>query len=151
MGNPKGHLVHGLSKTPLYKVWCEMKQRCANPKCQSYKWYGNKGIKLCSEWLEFVSFYEWALAHGYKSNLTIERINVNGDYCPENCKWITNIEQQSNRSTTHYITHNGESHTLTEWSNIQGLPRTTLSNRIRMGWSIERALLEPSRKKGGSV
>lgn len=150
MANPNGHLVHGLSRTPLYGVWCEMRQRCNNPNCKSYKWYGGKGIKVCDEWSDFTNFYEWALAHGYQTNLTIERIDINGNYSPENCKWITNQEQPSNRSTAHRISYNHESHTLTEWSKIIGLPRTTLSNRIRLGWSIERALSEPS-GKGGTV
>ena len=123
-----------------------MKRRCTKPNCKSYKWYGAKGIKICDKWLDFVNFYEWALSHGYRNTLTIERIDVNGDYCPENCKWITNQAQQSNRSTTHYLTFGGETHSITEWSKVIGIPRTTISNRIRLGWTIERALSEPSRE-----
>lgn len=147
MGNPKGHLVHGLSKNPLYAVWTMMKQRCSNPKCKDYKWYGAKGIKVCPEWLSFKSFYDWSIANGYREGLTIERIDINADYFPQNCKWITNEEQATNRSTTHYLNYNGETHSVTEWSIRLGIPRTTISNRVRLGWSIERTLSTPSRKE----
>ena len=147
MGNPNGHLVHGLYYSPLYGVWTMMKQRCTNPKCRSYKWYGAKGIKVCPEWSDVKKFYEWAISNGYKNGLTIERININDDYSPDNCKWIPLVEQASNRSTTHYLTYNGETRSVTEWSSLLGIPRSTLSNRVRLGWSTERALSTPTRKE----
>jgi hypothetical protein len=123
-----------------------MKQRCTNPKCRSYKWYGAKGINVCKEWLDVKVFCEWAITNGYRDGLTIERIDVNADYSPQNCKWIVSKEQAKNRTSTHYLTYNGETHSVTEWSGLLNIPRTTLSNRVRLGWSIERALTTPSRK-----
>lgn len=86
MGNPNGHLIHGLSKTPLYSVWQTMKQRCINPRCRGYRWYGAKGITLCEEWQNPESFYEWAINNGYKPGLTIDRINPSEGYSPNNCR-----------------------------------------------------------------
>jgi hypothetical protein len=75
-----------------------MKQRCANPNNQKYKDYGGRGIKVCEEWLhDFQSFYDWAIANGYADGLSIDRIDVNGNYCPENCRWVTMMEQRHNR------------------------------------------------------
>ena len=147
MGNPNGHLVHGLSKTPLYGVWTMMKQRCSNPNCKDYKRYGARGIKVCQEWMDFKTFYDWSMTNGYRVGLTIERIDINIDYSPKNCKWITNENQAINRSTTHHLTYNGKTLSVTEWSVLLGIPRTTLSNRVRLGWSIERTLSTPSRKE----
>ena len=124
-----------------------MKQRCTNPKCRSYKWYGAKGINVCSEWLDFKTFYDWAITNGYRNGLTIERIDVGAGYSPQNCKWIAPKEQANNRTSTHRLTYNGETRSLTEWSILLNIPRTTLSNRVRLGWSIERALTTPSRKE----
>ena len=147
MSNPNGHLVHGLSKTRLYNVWSEMKRRCFNPNSCSYKWYGAKGIKIYPQWLDFKQFYKWAITNGYEVGLTIERIDINADYSPQNCKWITNEEQANNRSTTHHLTYKGKTLSITEWSVLLNIPRTTISNRIRLGWTTERALSTPSRKE----
>lgn len=147
MANPNGHLVHGLCNTPLYAVWQTVKQRCTNPRSRGYKWYGGKGIKVCEAWLSVENFYEWAMKNGYREGLTIDRIDPFGDYEPSNCRWISMSEQQSNRSSNHKITHNGETHTLSEWSHLLGISRTTLSNRINsLGWSVERAF-----QTGGST
>lgn len=136
-----GHYKHGLYHTPLYKVWQTMKQRCCNPRCRGYKWYGAKGVKVCEEWQSVEKFYEWAIQNGYKAGLTIDRIDPSGDYEPANCRWVTMSEQQNNRSDTHLIEYQGKKHTLTEWSKQLNIPRGTLSNRLNMlGWSVERAL-----------
>lgn len=141
MGNPNGHLVHGLSNTPIYAVWQTMKQRCNNPKNQKYKWYGAKGVTYCEEWESVEVFYKWCLSNGYEEGLTLDRIDSNGNYEPKNCRFVPISEQQSNKTNTHFIEYNGEIHTLTEWSKILQIPRSTLSNRINaLGWSIERAL-----------
>lgn len=140
MGNPNGHLVHGLSKTPLYSVWQTMKQRCTNPRCRGYRWYGAKGITLCEEWQRPEPFYEWAMNNGYEPGLTIDRINPSEGYSPSNCRWISMSDQQNNKTSNHILTFRGVSHTLTEWSSLTGIPRTTITNRLKLGWSIEEAL-----------
>ena len=89
---------------------------------------------------DFMSFYNWAYENGYEDNLTIERIDNDKNYCPENCCWISKSEQSKNRSTNHYITFNNETKTLTDWSRETGINRTTIYSRLRKGWSIERTL-----------
>ena len=89
---------HGLKNTRLYNIWVNMKQRCYNSNNPKYPIYGGRGIKICDDWKNyFFSFYNWAISNGYKENLTIDRMNVNGNYEPNNCRWITNQEQQKNR------------------------------------------------------
>lgn len=80
---------HGQAGTHLYAVWNSMKQRCSNPSVKEYKYYGEKGIKVCEEWEDFIPFYEWAIPNGYEQNLTLDRINFDDDYKPSNCRWIT--------------------------------------------------------------
>lgn len=136
-----GRYKHGLYHTTLYKVWLTMKQRCDNPKSRGYKWYGEKGVKVCEEWQSVEKFYKWAIQSGYKAGLTLDRIDNSKGYSPNNCRWITMSEQQSNKGNNHFIEYRGEQHTLTEWSKLLGIPRTTLSNRLNLlGWSVEKAL-----------
>lgn len=92
------HVKHGMSGTRIYQCWQDMRQRCENPKNAFYGRYGGRGIKVCEEWSEFLPFYEWAMAHGYREDLTIERVNNDGDYCPANCKWATQHEQSLNKT-----------------------------------------------------
>lgn len=84
-------------KSRLYNIWCEMRKRCTNKNCRAYRWYGLRGIKVCQEWYRFINFRNWAINNGYADNLTIDRIDVNGNYEPKNCRWITIQEQQKNR------------------------------------------------------
>lgn len=145
--------THGLSKTKIYKTFYGMKQRCYNKNNPEYKNYGGRGIRICDEWLnDFTKFYEWMISAGWKNRKTgreqtIERNDVNGDYCPENCKLIPIEEQQLNKSNSRRITAFGETKILSQWANETGIPITTIKARIdRLGWSCERAVLEPVKK-----
>lgn len=88
---------HPYMNTRLYKIWVGMRRRCYKPNNRAYKWYGSRGISICKEWDRFLNFRLWALENGYNETLTIDRINVNGNYEPDNCRWITIQEQQKNR------------------------------------------------------
>ena len=134
---------HKLSETRLYRIWVHMKNRCYNNKDQNYKNYGGRGIKVTESWLEsFISFYEWSMANGYDEKLSIDRIDNDGDYSPQNCRWVTQKVQSNNTRWNHKLTLNGESHTISEWASIKGIKANTLTYRIKRGWSIERALSE---------
>jgi hypothetical protein len=140
--------THGQSKTKLHKIWYGMKNRCFNPNNHIYDKYGGRGITVCEEWKEFEPFRDWALANGYAEGLTIDRIDVNGNYEPSNCRWATMKEQQNNRRNNRYLTYNGETHTMAEWAEIKGLSEQTLAKRLnKHGWSVERALTTPTQKR----
>lgn len=133
---------HGMTHTRIRRIWSTMKQRCYNDNNIGYKNYGKRGIVVCDEWKnDFQAFYEWSMANGYTEEMSIDRIDVNGNYEPSNCRWVSMKEQQNNRTDNHYITHNGETHTMSEWADIVGIPYGTLNSRINtLHWSIERAL-----------
>lgn len=143
-----GRTRHGKSNTRIYKIWDNMKARCYNKNKPKYKNYGARGVAVCQEWKNnFVAFYEWAMHNGYNDNLTLNRIDNNGNYEPENCKWATAKEQMNNTSFNHKITYNGETHTLAEWASCLAINYSTLSKRInKYNWSVERAMSTPSRK-----
>ena len=136
--------------TRLYQVWSNMKSRCNNPNNKRYKNYGGRGIKVCKEWeQDFKAFYDWAIMSGYDSNAnfgecTIDRIDINGDYEPNNCRWISNKEQQSNRQNNRFIKYKNETKTLTQWSECLGISFSTLKYRLDDAkWSIDEALETP--------
>lgn len=133
---------HNKSNTRLYNIWQGMKKRCYNINDEAYKYYGGRGIKVCNEWLnDFQAFYDWAMNNDYKENLTIDRIDVDTDYKPGNCRWATNKDQQRNKRSNNYYTINGETHCLKEWCEILNLNYYTVHNRIvRYSWPIEKAL-----------
>lgn len=133
---------HGGRHTRLYNIWLNMKQRCSNPKASHYERYGGRGITVCQTWQRsFSKFREWALTNGYAEDLTLDRMDFNAGYCPENCQWISHQEQMQNTSRNHYLTLNGETHSMAEWSRITGIPYGTIKGRInKYGWSVERAL-----------
>lgn len=135
-------LNHHKSNTRLFHIWCGVKQRCYYHKHKQYKDYGGRGIAVCDEWLrDFMNFYNWAITNGYRENLTIDRIDNNGNYEPNNCRWVTIKQQQRNKSTCRNITINGETHCLMEWCEILNLKYDKIRMRLnRLGWSIERAL-----------
>lgn len=139
---------HGKMNTRLYSVWRGMKERCTRESSISYKYYGCRGISVCDEWKEsFAAFYKWSIENGYKENLTIDRIDINGDYSPWNCKWYTWDEQQRNRRDNWYITYNGETKVIQDWAKYLGIKQVTLRARInKLGWSIEDAFTTPVKK-----
>ena len=128
---------HGCSKTRLYSIWRGMKDRCFNSHNPEYKHYGGRGITVCNEWLDFSSFKEWAESNGYANKLTIERIDFNGNYCKDNCKWIPLSEQLKNTSRTVFITFKGETLCAKDWSKRFGLPSNSVIRRYRKGLPLE--------------
>lgn len=127
----KKNTVHSMSNTRLYNTWNNMKDRCFNPNSTFYSDYGGRGIKVCDEWMYvFQTFYDWAISHGYHEGLTIERVDVNGDYCPENCTWIPFELQARNKRNTLYVDFNGRKVTLMELSEISGMKYSFLYERI---------------------
>lgn len=140
---PKSRLHETLSdaEKPIYKVWTNMKNRCSNPKSRDYAYYGGKGVKVYPLWAHnFDSFYDWAKKNGWKPGLTIDRIDVNGNYEPSNCRWIDMTAQCNNRTNNHWIEFNGERHTISEWARILGIPCDRLKMRIHRGMPLEKAL-----------
>lgn len=128
------------NKTRLYEIWDGMRKRCNNPNIERHESYYDKGIKYCDEWNDFLNFKKWAEENGYEDSLSLERKDNNKGYNPENCCWIPKSDQSKNRTTNNYITYNEETHTLTDWAKIRNINRTTLSARLKRGWSIPKAL-----------
>ena len=126
-----------------YGTWRSMKQRCYNPKCNEYHNYGFRGVVMCERWLGEDGFIHFLSDMGEKpKGLTLERINNNGNYGPDNCKWATQKEQNSNKRTNRLTTYKGETKTTTQWSEVIGCNKVTLAYRLN-NWSIERALTTP--------
>lgn len=125
----------------IRKILNSMRSRCYNIKNNRYKNYGARGIKICEEWSGkqgLKNFYNWAIENGYKKDLSIDRIDNNGDYEPSNCRWATSREQSNNRTTNRLITYNKETHTLAEWSRILGISYNILQSRLNKdNWTIE--------------
>ena len=144
--NNKYGIKHGCSRDRIYKTYMSMIQRCYNKNNTGYKNYGERGIKICDEWLDkengFLSFYNWAIQNGYEETLTIERIDINGNYEPSNCTWITNQEQQNNKRTNVWINISGEVLNMRQWSKEVGINEKTIEHRKRSGWK-ECDLLKP--------
>lgn len=113
--------THGGSKERLYKIWAGMHKRCYNKNATNYKDYGGRGITVCDSWHKFEPFQEWSLSHGYNDSLSIDRIDNELGYSPENCRWTVRVAQANNRRTSKMYTIDGETHTLKEWSNIFGV------------------------------
>ena len=144
--------THNLSKEKLYFVHNTMNMRCHNENSTEYKNYGARGISVCDEWRGrqgVVNFYNWSLSNGYKEGLQIDRIDVNGNYEPNNCRWVSSKEQSINKRTNHLLNYNGETKTIKEFSEIYNIPYKTLFNRIvYLNWSIEKSLKHPVRDCG---
>lgn len=125
---------HGMRNTRLWSIWDGMRKRCYNPSHPYYFIYGGRGITICEEWLQdHAKFFEWALANGYQDDLTIDRIDFNGNYCPDNCRFVDVVTQLNNRSNNCHVEINGENKTLGEWSRITGIGYQTIYRRYRRG------------------
>lgn len=137
---------HGGCKTRLYRIWADMKTRCSNPRSRGWRWYGARGVRVCPEWETFAPFRDWAMTNGYEDSLTIDRIDRNGDYCPENCRWATWTEQNRNKDGVVELTFNGRTMFRAEWCKELGIDSSTLCGRIaRHG--IEVALSVPNMRR----
>lgn len=139
-----------IKNTKIYTAWKSMKDRCYNPNHPQYKNYGGRGIKVCDEWLDkekgFINFYNWAYSHNFidtrnRAECTLDRIDVNGNYEPSNCRWASSKTQANNRRNNYYIEYEEEVHTLQEWS--EKLPinisSSVLRGRLKRGWTIKKA------------
>ncbi len=137
----ESRIRHGKYHTRLYTIWGNMKQRCGNPRNTSFRRYGGRGIKVCQEWANsFEAFYKWAMAHGYADNLQIDRIDNDGDYTPDNCRWIPQSENLNHTSRNVFITIDGDKKTVAEWAKITGVNEKTIRNRLKAGKSPEDAI-----------
>lgn len=141
-------------KSKLYHIWSDMKSRCYCETEPNYRKYGARGITVCKEWQDsYTSFLEWANANGYDETLprgicTLDRIDVNGNYCPENCRWITHKQQQNNKTNNCLIEYNGETHTITEWSELLNINVHTIRGRLfSLGWDTDKAFNTPVNTK----
>ena len=135
-------------RTKLNNVWKCMRERCNNPNNISYKIYGARGICVCEEWSEYSAFKRWAIDTGYKDGLTLDRIDVDGNYEPDNCRWATRKEQARNRRNNRIVEYKGEKLTLAECAELKGVSPSTLRNRLNYGWSIEEAMETDVRPDG---
>lgn len=132
---------HGKRNTRLYEVWCGIRYRCCNPNKRDYKNYGGRGIAVCDEWLQdFMNFYNWAINNGYEKGLEIDRIDNNGNYEPNNCRWISHQDNCNNRRTNVLLTYNGKTQNMTQWSKELNVPYATIKHRHSRGWSDKKCL-----------
>lgn len=127
-----GKVTHHQTNTRLYSIWSGIKRRCYNQHDKSYqKWYGSKGIMMCDEWKNnFISFRDWSISNGYAEGLTIDRINSDGNYEPSNCRWVTPRTQATNKSNNVWLTHNGETLTVTDWARRLKVTQSTIKRRF---------------------
>ena len=147
--NNKSRVVHGKRYTRIYRIWENMKNRCCNENHIEFYNYGGRGIKVCNEWAtNFQSFYNWAITSGYSDNLTIDRIDNDKDYCPNNCRWATMKQQVRNRSNTLKVNYNGIEKPLAEWCEKLDMNYDTVRHRIsRYKWSVDKALSTATRRR----
>lgn len=132
---------HGDSQSRLFIIWKNMKSRCLNKNRPDYPLYGGRGITVDPKWInDYTVFKQWSLENGYDDNLSLDRIDVNSGYSPDNCRWVTQKQQCNNTRRNINVEHNGELHTLKEWSEIIGIKYGTLVSRISRGWDAEKAL-----------
>lgn len=152
----KAKTVHGLNGTRIRKVWASMMNRCNNPNCYEYDIYGGRGITVCEEWKKLENFAKWAYSNGYKESAefgecTIDRIDNNKGYSPDNCRWATAKEQGNNKRNNHFIEYNGKRQTIAQWADELGINRGTLMSRIKNRWPLEKALRKEKYSTHGKI
>jgi len=138
------NLSHGMARKRIYKIWVGVRKRCLNPKTKSYSHYGGRGIKISENWSSFENFYT-DMSPTYSDNLSLERIDPNGDYEKENCIWATWKQQARNKTNSVYIDLDGDKKTAAEWEEISGTGRCTIAYRIKHGWTIREAIFGKSK------
>lgn len=141
--NAEKDKTHGMTKTPEFKAWQSMHQRCSNPKNQRFAYYGARGIKVADEWQSFDVFYS-DMGSRPSAKHSLNRIDNNGHYCKRNCEWATDTEQSRNRSGLRILSYDGKTLPLSEWCERKELKRSCVTSRLRKGWSVEKALNTPS-------
>ena len=146
----KRNLKHGKTGTRLYRIWLNMKTRCNNPKTIEFKNYGGRGIKVCHEWQDFEQFYVWAIENKYNDKLTLDRINNNGNYEPNNCRWATPKQQARNMQTNRVIEFKGKKYCFIELVEKLNLTRSALWYRLNKNWSEEKIINTPLRRRDGN-
>lgn len=145
--NRETKTTHHETKTRLYREWRGMRRRCSAASGEKHENYVKRGIAVCTEWTNsFEAFRDWALANGYRDDLTLDRIDNDGNYCPQNCRWVTMEVQNNNRRINRYIKHNNETRTIAQWAKLAGLHVDTLRDRLERGWNFERAITTETRK-----
>jgi len=137
----KRNTKHNLCYTPIYNVWSSMKERCRNKNCKEYVHYGGRGIKICDEWMDFNNFYNGMIGT-YKKGLSLDRINVNGNYEPSNCRWVTQLRQCNNKRNNLYLTIDGVTATLADICRSYNVGYQKVWKRLKRGWPIEEAVLD---------
>lgn len=138
---PSNNIKHHMSGTIIYRKYISMKKRCYDEESQNYKYYGGRGITICQEWLDdFMNFYNWAMRNGYEDTLTIERVDVNGNYCPENCCWIPKSSQAHNKTNTYIV--NGE-YLAKKARELNVVSPQTARERCKRGWALQDAISIP--------
>lgn len=147
LSNTKHGACSNRKMTRLYTIWMNMRDRCNNESHHAYMNYGGRGITVCDEWNDdYLCFEKWANENGYSKDLTLDRIDVDGNYEPSNCRWATRKEQANNKRTNRVLTINGETKTLSEWSEISGISVSTIWARMNVyGWDEEHAVFTPLR------
>jgi hypothetical protein len=136
----EGHYRKG---TRIYNIWKNMRARCHNSNHPNFKYYGGKGVVICGEWNDIIVFEKWALENGYKDDLTIDRMDSNGNYEPDNCRWATREEQSNNKCSNVKITHNGITLGISQWAYKLGGKSHMVISRLRRGWTDSEAVSIP--------